>query len=74
MESIKRLPPYLEGLQKRLLQTMFGVFDGETQTSPGLIDKPLDLHETKIAGWDSDSSGGYHTLDKFRSIPYPLLH
>tara|TARA_R100001594_G_scaffold29293_1_gene54767 strand:- start:263 stop:1162 length:900 start_codon:yes stop_codon:yes gene_type:complete len=52
MESIKRLPPYLEGLQKRLLQTMFGVFDGETQTSPGLIDKPLDLPETKIAGLD----------------------
>ena len=52
MESIKRLPPYLEGLQKRLLQTMFGVFDGETQTSPGLIDKPLDLPKTKIAGLD----------------------
>ena len=52
VEQIKRLPPYLEGLQKRLLQTMFGIFDGDTQPSPGLIDKPLDLPETQIAGLD----------------------
>ena len=39
-ENIQRLPPFLEGLQKRLLQTGFGVFDGEDQTTPGLLDKP----------------------------------
>ena len=40
VESMQRLPPYLEGLQKRMLQSIYGTFDGETQTTPGLIDKP----------------------------------
>ena len=52
VETVKRLPPYLEGLQKRLLQSLYGTFDGETQTTPGLIDKPLDLPDYKIAGLD----------------------
>ena len=51
-ENIQRLPPFLEGLQKRLLQTAFGEFDGETQTTPGLLDSPLDLPQFQIAGID----------------------
>ena len=31
VEQIERLPPYMEGLQKRLLQSVFGTFDGEDQ-------------------------------------------
>ena len=52
VENIQRLPPFLEGLQKRLLQTGFGEFDGETQTTPGLLDSPLDLPQFQIAGID----------------------
>ena len=52
VENIQRLPPFLEGLQKRLLQTGFGTFDGETQTAPGLLDSPLDLPTFQIAGAD----------------------
>ncbi len=51
-ENIQRLPPFLEGLQKRLLQTGFGVFDGEDQTTAGLLDKPLGLPSIQIAGAD----------------------
>ena len=46
-ENIQRLPPFLEGLQKRLLQTGFGTFDGETQTTPGLLDSPLNNNNYK---------------------------
>jgi electron transfer flavoprotein alpha/beta subunit len=49
VENIQRLPPFLEGLQKRLLQTGFGTFDGETQTTPGLLDSPLNLPQFQIA-------------------------
>jgi len=52
VENIQRLPPFLEGLQKRLLQTGFGEFDGETQTTPGLLDTPLNLPQFQIAGID----------------------
>lgn len=52
VENIQRLPPFLEGLQKRLLQTGFGTFDGETQTAPGLLDTPLSLPDFQIAGVD----------------------
>ncbi len=52
VENIQRLPPFLEGLQKRLLQTGFGEFDGETQTTPGLLDSPLNLPQFQIAGID----------------------
>ena len=52
VENIQRLPPFLEGLQKRLLQTGFGVFDGEDQTTPGLLDRPLGLPGFQIAGMD----------------------
>jgi len=51
-ENIQRLPPELEGLQKRLLQTGFGEFDGTTQTTPGLLDSPLGLPDYQIAGMD----------------------
>ena len=51
-ENIQRLPPFLEGLQKRMLQTGFGEFDGETQTTPGLLDSPLGLPDYQIAGMD----------------------
>ena len=52
VENINRLPPFLEGLQKRMLQTGFGEFDGETQTSAGLLDSPLGLPDYQIAGMD----------------------
>ena len=52
VENIQRLPPFLEGLQKRLLQTGFGTFDGDTQTTPGLLDSPLNLPGFQIAGMD----------------------
>ena len=51
-ENIQRLPPFLEGLQKRLLQSAFGTFDGEAQTTPGLLDRPLGLPGIQIAGAD----------------------
>jgi hypothetical protein len=52
IEQVKRLPPYLEGLQKRLLQSLYGTFDGDTQTTPGLIDQPLNLPDFQVAGLD----------------------
>jgi len=54
VENIQRLPPFLEGLQKRLLQTGFGEFDPDTQdqTTPGLLDSPLNLPQFQIAGMD----------------------
>ena len=52
VENINRLPPFLEGLQKRLLQTGFGEFDGDTQTTAGLLDSPLGLPDYQIAGMD----------------------
>ena len=52
VEQVKRLPPYLEGLQKRLLQSLYGTFDGDTQTTPGLLDQPLDLPDFQVAGLD----------------------
>ena len=52
VENIQRLPPFLEGLQKRMLQTGFGEFDGTTQTSAGLLDSPLGLPDYQIAGMD----------------------
>ena len=52
VQQVQRLPPYLEGLQKRLLQSAFGIFDGKTQTSPGLLDSPLNLPQFQLAGLD----------------------
>ena len=52
VENIQRLPPFLEGLQKRLLQSAFGTFDGEAQTAPGLLDRPLGLPGIQVAGMD----------------------
>jgi hypothetical protein len=52
VENIQRLPPFLEGLQKRLLQTGFGEFDGEDQITPGLLDSALNLPGFQIAGTD----------------------
>ena len=52
IEQIQRLPPYMEGLQKRLLQSVFGTFDGEDQKTPGLIDRPITLPDFKLAGLD----------------------
>ena len=52
VEQVKRLPPYLEGLQKRLLSSLYGTFDGATQTQKGLLDKKLDLPAFQVAGLD----------------------
>ena len=52
IEQIQRLPPYMEGLQKRLLQSVFGTFDGEDQKTRGLIDRPITLPDFKIASMD----------------------
>ena len=53
VENINRLPPFLEGLQKRMLQTGFGEFNADgTQTTAGLLDKSLGLPEYQMAGMD----------------------
>ena len=52
IEQVQRLAPYLEGLEKRVLQSAFGEFDGEEQTSKGLLDTALDLPEYQVAGMD----------------------
>ena len=52
IEQVQRLSPYLEGLEKRLLQSAFGEFDGEAQTTPGVLDKALNLPEYQVAGLD----------------------
>ena len=52
VENVQRLPPYLEGLQKRLLSSLYGTFDGATQTQKGLLDKKLDLPAFQVAGLD----------------------
>ena len=53
VEQIQRLAPYLEGLEKRVLQTGFGEFDSAgKQTSPGLLDTPLSLPQYQVAGLD----------------------
>ena len=50
-ENIQRLPPFLEGLQKRMLQTGFGEFDDDgNQTTKGLLDSALGLPQFQIAG------------------------
>ena len=52
VEQVQRLSPYLEGLEKRLLQSAFGQFDGGTQTSPGLLDRRLKIPQFQVAGLD----------------------
>ena len=52
IEQVQRLAPYLEGLEKRILQTAFGEFDGDKQTSKGILDTPLGLPEQQVAGLD----------------------
>lgn len=52
VENVQRLAPYLEGLEKRLLGTAFGEFNGSRQTSKGLLDKPLGLPQYQVAGLD----------------------
>lgn len=53
IENINRLPPFLEGLQKRMLQTGFGEFNADgTQTTAGLLDRSLGLPEYQMAGMD----------------------
>jgi len=53
VENIQRLPPFLEGLQKRMLQTGFGEFDADgNQTTKGLLDSGLGLPQYQIAGMD----------------------
>ena len=53
VENINRLPPFLEGLQKRMLQTGFGEFDDDgNQTTKGLLDSQLGLPNYQIAGMD----------------------
>lgn len=52
IEQVQRLAPYLEGLEKRILQSAFGEFDGEEQTSKGLLDTALSLPEYEVAKMD----------------------
>ena len=52
VEQIQRLAPYLEGLEQRLLGTAFGEFNGTTQTTPGLLDSPINLPNQQVAGLD----------------------
>ena len=52
VEQVQRLAPYLEGLEKRLLQSAFGTFDGDKQTKKGLLDTAIPLPQQKVAGLD----------------------
>lgn len=53
VEQVQRLAPYLEGLEKRVLQSAFGEFDSSGgQTTPGLLDSPLNLPQYQVAGLD----------------------
>jgi hypothetical protein len=53
VETVKRLAPYLEGIEQRLLNTAFGQYDGSgTQTASGLLDTPLGLPQQQVAGLD----------------------
>ena len=53
VETVNRLAPYLEGLEKRLLQSAFGEFDSSgKQTTQGLLDTPLGLPDYQIAPLD----------------------
>jgi len=52
VENVQRLAPYLEGLEKRLLQSAFGIFDGGKQTAGGLLDAPINLPKFQVAGLD----------------------
>ena len=52
VETVNRLAPYLEGLEKRLLSTAFGEFSGTTQTTPGLLDTAVQLPQYQIAPQD----------------------
>ena len=72
-ENIQRLPPFLEGLQKRLLQTGFGEFDGATQTTPGLLDKPLGLPGIQIAGVDPLTTRATELGEQMIGRQAPLL-
>ena len=53
VEQVQRLAPYLEGLEKRLLQSAFGTFDDDgTQTQKGLLDRAITLPQQRVAGLD----------------------
>ena len=52
VEQVQRLAPYLEGLEKRLLQSAFGTFDGDEQTQKGLLDRAITLPQFQVAGLD----------------------
>ncbi len=55
VEQVQRLAPYLEGLEKRVLQTAFGEFDPNDptkQTQQGLLDSPLNLPQYQVAALD----------------------
>ena len=73
VENIQRLPPFLEGLQKRLLQSAFGTFDGEAQTAPGLLDRPLGLPGIQVAGMDPLTSRAAELGEQMVGAYPPLL-
>lgn len=52
VEQVQRLAPYLESLEKRVLDTAFGTFSGGQQTAPGLLDKPINIPQFQVAGLD----------------------
>ena len=43
---------FLKGCKKDYCKTGFGEFDGDTQTTAGLLDSPLGLPDYQIAGMD----------------------
>ena len=73
VENIQRLPPFLEGLQKRLLQSAFGTFDGEAQTAPGLLDRPLGLPGIQVAGMDPLTSRAAELGEQMVGAYQPFL-
>ena len=64
--EIYKITPILRGSAKDYCNR-FGEFDGETQTTPGLLDSPLDLPQFQIAGIDPLKTCN-HTWRKFSRI------
>ena len=73
VEQIQRLAPYLEGLEKRLRGTAFGEFDGETQTTPGLLDTPLTLPQQQVAGLDPLQQRAFAAADQMFGSYAPYI-
>ena len=74
VEQVQRLAPYLEGLEKRLLQSAFGTFDDDgTQTQKGLLDRAITLPQFQVAGLDPLQQKALSAADQMFGSYAPFL-